>query len=326
MTLVITNKCNRRCDFCFEGEFKDGPEQSMSVADVDRICTFASLSRVYAPSVSIMGGEPTLHPQLLEIIDVIRRANPTADIQILSNLLCDPNLLHALKPKHIGCLANVGGFAGYSAKERELLENNLKLLREEEVFKGICLAVTITDPEQDFGFLYDIIRNDEPRSIGGLRIGIASPGFGFANRFPHELSLGYGEKYFEIVKTVHRIRPVFAFANECTVNMCMMPKEIFGELAPIVNNLGRCCGGNLDIFPDFSTHWCFAFEGVPEMRVANIFDHRDMNEVRRALEAKATAMEARLGTQCDTSECDNIQCLGPCLALKYFYKYVKEDA
>lgn len=323
MILCITNQCNRRCDYCSEGTFKDGPERRMTVADVQRLCRFASVSESPGRGVAVTGGEPTLHPELPEILDAIQQANPTTAIQIQTHLLCDPGLLERISAHRLGALVNVGGFAGYSGKEQERLHSNLALARNQRVFRGIGLAVTITDENQDFAFLYDILRRDAPMSIGGIRIAIAAPGMGFANRFPREFSLGYGEKYFEIVKHCHQIRPSFTFVNECYVTMCMMSPKVFSALEPIVRDLNAYCVGNTDILPGFSAHWCFAFEGIPEMSIPNVFDYRDMAEVAIALRTKAAAMETDLDRQCDTSRCTSVKCLGPCLAVKYYRKHLR---
>lgn len=323
MILCITNKCNRNCDFCFEGSFKKDPEQRMSVADVHRICEFTKLSQARSPCVTVMGGEPTLHPQMIQIVDLIQEINPRADVRLLTNLLCEPDLLRDLAARRTGGLVNVGGFAGYSQKEQELVRSNLALLRQNRFFRQTFLAVTIVEENQDFGFLYDILEQDQPRSISGIRVGISAPGTDFANRFPHEFSLGYGEKYLEVVERCHRIDPLLAFTNECFVNMCMMSERIHARMERVVGGFTKSCQGNLDLLPDFSTHWCFAFQGVPEMRIRNIFDYKDITDVYHTLCRKAIQLEQSLGRQCDTTNCRSIECPGPCIAIKYFRKHMR---
>jgi len=324
MILCINNNCNRNCEFCFEGSFKNAPVQMMSVADVHRIATFANLQNVRNPTVSILGGEPTLHPDLVQIIELVRRMNASGEINLLSNLLCDPAILQSISRYGVGGLINVGGFPGYSDREKELLYSNLDYCGRNRIFHGICVAVTITDVDQDFEFLYEMIGRDEALAIGGVRVGISAPGTDFANDFPHEFSLGYGDKYLEIVERCHQIRPLFGFSNECPVNMCMMSEEVYNRLAPVVHGLRKqVCTGNLDIMPDFSTHWCFAFQNVPELRIMNIFDYRDMAEVYRTLCDRATALAKSLGSQCDSSSCTSLYCKGPCPAINYFRKHVK---
>lgn len=323
LNICITNKCNRNCKFCFEGAFKQGPEQQMTVDDVRRVCTFARISQMRTPAVCVLGGEPTLHPDLPQMVAAIRQQNPTANIQLLTNLLCDRSVLEPLAPLGANCLVNVGGFAEYSREEQDRLHANLEFLRTNRIFRWIWLAATICDEKQDFGFLYDILERDEPRSIGALRLAISSPGQNFANQFPKEPSHGYGDKYLEIVETCHRIRPLFSFVNECFVNMCMMSDEVYAKLDGVVLNLSRYCVGTIDVLPDFSTHWCFAFHGIPRMCIQNIFDYRDMDEVRAVLRGRLADLDETLGTQCDTTNCTSLKCVGPCPAVKYYRKFVR---
>ena len=296
----------------------------MSLADIQRIHEFSHQSQMHGTSITIMGGEPTVHPRFVDIMHLLRRLNPSHEMQVLTNLLCDPALLKDLAPLGVGALINVGGYLDNTEEQKQQLHANLELLGRERIFRGTCLAVTIVDPDQDFEFLYDILRQDEAVSIGAVRIGISSPGTGFANRFPREFSTAYGDKYLEIVERVHQIRPLFVFANECFVNMCMMSEPVYNRLVRVVKGLDRYCSANLDILPDFSTHWCFAFQEVPEMRIQNIFDYRNLDDVYNALCAKASKMERELGTVCDTTHCKCIECLGPCLGMKYYLKYVKK--
>ena len=319
MILCITNQCNRDCDYCFEGAFKKGPVRMMSVEDVRKICDFAQFSRRPGAAVNVMGGEPTCHPQFVEIMHLLRQLNATANIAVLTNLLCDPAVWGELAGAGLRFLANVGGLPGYTPEERDRLHANFEFLRAHRPFLSFGLAVTIVEPDQDFGFLYRMLEEDTPDPlIGGIRVGIACPGMGFANRFPHEFSLQYGAKYLEIVTECHRIRPLVAFRNECPVNLCMMSEDVVDRLAPAVEHLCEWCGGNFDILPGGSTHWCFAFEGVPEMCIDDIFTYRSMDEVGAVLRIKAYELERVLDSHCRAEDCELLRCTGPCLATKYY--------
>ncbi|MEW6359592.1 MAG: radical SAM protein [Planctomycetota bacterium] len=323
LNLCIISRCNCGCDFCYAGVLRDGPEQMMSVEDVVRILNFAGLSHLRGPRVTISGGEPTLHPQIVEIIGEIRRENSTANIRLLTNLTCSRELLSRLRPLGIGCVANVAGYPGYSTAQQETVRSNLAFLRENRAFQWFWLAVTISDAEQDFGFLYDLLSEDRPRAIDALRLSISTPGQGFANRFPEGSFPRLGEKYLEIVERCHQIRPFFTYVNECFVDMCMMSEGIYAKLDPVVMNLRKYCAGSFDILPDFSMHWCFAFAGVPEMGIGNIFAYRSLAEAQAALQAKAGEMLRALDRQCDTIRCVNVSCPGPCPAVLYYRKFIR---
>ncbi|NOZ20423.1 MAG: radical SAM protein [Planctomycetes bacterium] len=325
LNLCITSTCNCNCSFCCAGPFRDGPEQKMSVEDVARIASFASLSQLRGPRVTLSGGEPTLHPQLVEIAGVVRRASPTANIRLLTNLTCGQDVLSRLDPLNIGCVVNVGGYPGYSTDLQKTVRANLAFLRESRTFRWLWLAVTIVEADQDVEFLYEMLRGDRPQSIEALRLAISVPGQSFANRFPPESSFRLGEKYLEVVEQCHRIRPLFTYVNECFMDMCMMSEDVYAKLDPVVRNLRQYCAGAFDILPDFSMPWCFAFAGVPEMSIANLFDYRNLAEARAALQAKAGEMLRQLDRQCDTRRCTSVSCPGPCPATLYYRKYIKGD-
>jgi len=323
LNLCIISTCNCECDFCSTGPFRDGPEQRMSVEDIGRIGGFAGLSQARGPRVTISGGEPTLHPRLVEIAGEIRRASPSANIRLLTNLTCGRDVLSRLGPLGVGCVVNVGGYPGHSADQQEAVRSNLAFLRENRTFRWMWLAVTIAEPDQDFEYLYEMLRDDRPRSIEALRLAISVPGQGFANRFPEDSSSRLGEKYLQVVEQCHRVRPYFTYVNECSVDMCTMSEEIYAKLDPVVMNLRKYCAGMFDILPDFSMHWCFAFAGVPEASIPNIFEYRTLAEAQGALQAKAGGLLRELDRQCDTSQCTSVSCPGPCPAVLYYRKYIR---
>ncbi|MBW2118273.1 MAG: radical SAM protein [Deltaproteobacteria bacterium] len=67
--LIITEDCNANCPHCFNANMRLGKHMPMDIF-------YKALSCADAPSIKIMGGEPTLHPNLLEIIDACHEAVP----------------------------------------------------------------------------------------------------------------------------------------------------------------------------------------------------------------------------------------------------------
>ena len=323
MVLTIINQCNRDCPYCFEGDFRKRPRQMMTPADVDHLCHFFGVrERPSSASVSLMGGEPTLHPQLFEIVDVIRSHNPTVDIVVLTNLTCTLELTQEMIASHLQLLVNIVEPACNTPEQQEAIDRNLELLLEFPSF-FFSVAVTITRPDESFEHLYELLRRDRQGLIRNLRVGIASPGMDFTNVFVKDQRREYGDKYLEVVRTCHQINPRMLFTNECAVNLCLMSEEVYDRLSEIVVSLSpECTRPNLDVLPDFSTHWCFAFQNVPEMRIDNIFRYADVDSVYRELYNRLGQFFTEVPPQCDFSTCEKLVCKGPCHAINYYRRYV----
>lgn len=323
MNLVITNTCNRRCPYCFEGTFKDPPTREMSLSDVDSLCRFFRIAEREPPAgVALLGGEPTLHPDLLDIIGLVQSHNPHLPVTVLNNLLCDPDLLDRVLRRGAALLVHVTHPQNNTEEQQKLVEQNLQFLRRYPFYQ-YSLAVTLTRPEDSFEFLYDILRRDRKRQVFNVRLGISCPGMGFTNHFVRDFAEQLGEKYLEIITTCHRINPQLRYTNECPVNLCLMSERVFDRLERLVSCLAlECDRPNMDILPDFSTHWCFAFQGVPELCVDNIFDYPDIETVTEVLEHKYRRFAASVTPQCEFHGCDKLRCSGPCPALNYYRQVV----
>ena len=63
MTIVVTHLCNRRCPFCVD-KYR-GLNEYITLDDVDKALNFASENKI--KDILLVGGEPTLHPQIVKI-------------------------------------------------------------------------------------------------------------------------------------------------------------------------------------------------------------------------------------------------------------------
>ena len=71
LRLLITDACNLSCTYCHnEGQF--GRNNFMSVESVRNLAEWLKTNDVTIGSLIISGGEPSIHPQLLEIVDCLR--------------------------------------------------------------------------------------------------------------------------------------------------------------------------------------------------------------------------------------------------------------
>src|SRR5215213_3438808 len=89
--LNVVSHCNLACRSCSHL----APVMSKSFVDVDSVFRdFSTLAKYFRPQyVKILGGEPLLHSNLLDIIDAIRRSGICEHIQVCTNGILLPRML-----------------------------------------------------------------------------------------------------------------------------------------------------------------------------------------------------------------------------------------
>ncbi|MEI6274029.1 MAG: radical SAM protein, partial [Phycisphaerae bacterium] len=83
LRISITDRCNFRCVYCMEPDVQFQPRENMlAPGEIIRMARVAQSLGVC--KIRLTGGEPTLHPQLTEIISGIRAATDV-EIAMISN-------------------------------------------------------------------------------------------------------------------------------------------------------------------------------------------------------------------------------------------------
>ena len=83
LSILVAHHCNLSCERCSVLS----PRQKKFFASPDEVATdLALLGKHYHPRcVSLTGGEPLLHPDLIEVIDAARRSGVGKYIEVLTN-------------------------------------------------------------------------------------------------------------------------------------------------------------------------------------------------------------------------------------------------
>lgn len=83
--LEITNLCAHRCPYCYLGDV--GKTEQSYVSDIATIYkVIDKLSQYGAKMIALLGGDPVLHPQIIDIIKYIK-SNTSIAVSIMSNTL-----------------------------------------------------------------------------------------------------------------------------------------------------------------------------------------------------------------------------------------------
>lgn len=159
--LQITERCDLRCAHCFVSATKHGSD--MSLEDIA-----AAIPRLIAARVSrvtLTGGEPFVHPAILEIVELLVRND--LSVTICTNAVSiTPEQIQSLR-RHIGVGVNVS-LDGFSADSHgqfrgdrcsfDLTVTHTRELAEAGLLKGILCTPNALAKPSEYEELYDFAR------------------------------------------------------------------------------------------------------------------------------------------------------------------------
>lgn len=309
MNLLITNYCARKCAFCF-ARAKIGQKENVDTArhmgldQLDRIMDF--LERSGDKKLRLLGGEPTLHPQLEAIVQ--RAFARDFHVHLFSNCMMPEKVadfLAAQPQEQLSLLANVSLNEHDTQQQKERVNYALAVLG-----KKVQLGITVTSPDFSYEYLVNLINRYGLRRR--IRIGIAQPIVGCDNTYLHP------EEY----RATGRALAAMALACEqediligfdCGLTMCMFSDEEFAILARCSEGFKTVCQPILDLGPDMQAWHCFPLSNVMNV---SFEEYSDRNTMARAFH-KMTAPYKSFGCMPECMRCVYLrrgQCTGGCLA------------
>lgn len=319
LNLLLTTACNRSCPYCFARE-RMGRGVGTEVLSMDDLETVADLARADGVrQISLIGGEPTLHPRFTAMLQAL--LDRGLKIRILTNGCLDGATLESLSrivdrsgESFVTFLVNVND--PEHQPPRESKQQNRFLDR----FRGaVTTSFNLYHPHAIPWFLLDVIQRYELDRT--LRLGVAHPILGATNQY---LSPA------DFRDTFARLVPFMENACEqgircgfdCGFTRCDFDDEALDRLAAAGVDLSFCCGVALDIGPGPTCWPCFplsGFETLSLSRFASLAQaHQtlaNLMEARRRVGARATASSGWIYDKCES--CHHRasgECAGGCLA------------
>ena len=134
VNISIISKCNNNCKYCFQQDSYHDLNMMLSYDDIDDILKWSKgTSRI-----ALLGGEPTLHP---DIVRIVQRCVSEFPVVIFSNLLCKTEILE----KILSIGPNIGWLVNTTTRDelKDLFEKNMKLFQK-------CKKEMVRIMERDF--------------------------------------------------------------------------------------------------------------------------------------------------------------------------------
>ncbi len=155
--LVITYRCNKNCSYCYaKGLAKEYGD--MSIDDYKKAILWLKNNKINA--FNFLGGEPTIHPKLTEMIDIADKEGIKFNIftnGLFENKLCKPF------SKANGFLINYNPKEHYTKEEYMLLHKNMASLHKKKC--QMMVQFNITENTTSCSYVLDACKRYDIKEV-----------------------------------------------------------------------------------------------------------------------------------------------------------------
>lgn len=322
VNILINYDCNKSCDFCFQ---RGVSFNSMSLKDfgkaIDWLDNLEFFQNPEQRRVTLIGGEPTLHPKLGEMINLLE--SKSIRTIIFSNFVFNKKKLELFdSPIVAGFVGTYNPKSKYSEKEYEIVERNIDELKKKGV--EVKLSYNITKNNLDYKYILDAC---ERHGLNTLRFSTAFPNPNHDNEFlGFEDLKRYGARIMAFVREA--VNKNIKLDLDCTIPICLLGgtpdepmKRNIDFFLEHVNTPTLRCNSAIDINPDLSMYYCLPRS---EVKIDNILDYNNLREINEELEVQNNDYRDKYLTFRECKNCgyrESGLCQGGCLAMKKEYSY-----
>lgn len=297
--LLLTNRCVRSCPYCFARREIDAPGRGDTVAWEDLVHVADFLARSGEHHLSLLGGEPTLHPDFVDIVLYLRERGLhltvfTSGVVPAAKLADFEAHLTAIPPGELGFVCNLNDPGQTPAPPGELA----RVHRFLEVM-GPWVSPGFNIYREDFAleFLFDLIGAYGLERT--LRLGLAHP-------VPGSPSVAVRpDQYRAIIARLCSYAPLFERFRvkpglDCGFPLCQFTDAELGWFHRLTGRAAECtCGAAIDIAPDLSVYSCFPLSRV---RRRSLYEFNSLGELvdsYRELDGSLRAEVPGIYPECD---------------------------
>ena len=274
--ILLTTKCNRSCPYCFAQREMAGSPAAERLS-WENLIYLADLLQVSGERrVSLLGGEPSLHPDFVDFVLYLIERN--IEVSVFTNGILSESTLEKVKehltvitpgPLNFVCNLNDPEQTRGSAQATRRVHQFLSIM-------GPWTSVGFNIYRLDFRleFICDLVSRYGMKRH--LRLGIAHPVPGQKNCYIHPKDIGQVIQRLYSYRNLlerFRIKP----GLDCGFPICRFSDEQLGWLYRLTGQAGFGCAPAIDISPDMHVYCCFPFS---QFHRRSIFDFDSLGQVR----------------------------------------------
>ncbi len=311
MNLVLARACSNSCPYCFEtGERQGGKADFISMENAGRLAVWARDSGL--EFLSLLGGEPFLHPELPAVVSLFRKVSPRTVLTILTGGVFKPRLLEALSPDDVGLVFNVNEARDYRDQEQaaKVLHNVATAIHRG--FR-VTLGFNVWRPDFDINFMPNLARRFARTEF---RWTVANPQRDVTSKVvePREFNT-LAERCFAMLKSAAALK--MDAMIDCPLPLCFFNDEQLAwarQYTPgTVLRMG-ICDPPLDVTPELEAVRCFPLAALSRVKVT---DFHNEEEIRVWFRKNTDSQLVPVGCYPRCADCPHLiggRCYGGCLA------------
>jgi radical SAM protein with 4Fe4S-binding SPASM domain len=292
----------------------------MEGADLDDMLSWENLIYVAdlletsgQTNISLLGGEPTLHPNFVDF--VLYLINRNFHVNVFTSGIMSQNKLKDLekavqdiKPAGLSFVCNVNDPLKSPSDEVEKVKIFLESFPD-----YTSLGFNIYELNFDMKFLINYINQYGLRKT--IRLGLAHPIPGVQNQCIEK------NKFPEVVTRLFEFIPLFEKFNlqigfDCGFHLCKFTNEQLGVLFKMYpEGMKFGCGPAIDIGPDMTVWSCFPLSSFQKKSIYDFDSFDEMVKFYEEFHSKVRVEVAGVYNECDGCRYrENHLCDGGCLA------------
>lgn len=305
INIFVTYRCNLSCPYCFACELQSEYPQDITEQEFARLLHWMRNTSV--ASAAFIGGEPTLHPGLAEMVRQAAESGIT--VTLFTNALCEPELISRLTPYIANFVVNYNSPEIYKAdKQRDLLHQNLGMLAR--TGSRITFSKNFAPDNTEYS---ELLTAAGQYGVKAVRYDISRPSASCTN------------DHFNYHEAAPLMQHVVRFVRECDsrgiktgldccIRHCDLSPDERSYLERVSMKFTGICHPSVDIHPDLSASYCLPLRhvAVPDVTV---FPNCERLIHHFAAAVRPTRFE-NSPEECSSCSYFKKKCQGGCMATK----------
>lgn len=279
--LMITYRCNLNCSYCFANSYVNREDTDMTLDTAGRMLDW--LCQGGERMVGVMGGEPTVHRHLPEILKMIHARGMHASL--FTNGLALGQHLPLLREMGVRILLNVNEPEVLGSMRQAQLEQVLTQLLDMGMAQQVTFGVNIYKQGYDYRHIIEMMKRFHHHE---LRVSVTVPTDAQAQVNPLDYLRAFIPDVVRLLRELHAINAYPTF--DCNrIPACLLCGPEFDALPDIHELVRRTnlfrgaepCSPVLDILPDETAIRCFGLSDETRVRVADFHTPRHLRQYYR---------------------------------------------